>query len=229
MNNQITKVLKFTEALFFFLSTILIPLSLYMIFMIVPSERVMGAVQRLFYYHVASAISCYVAFSIVFLASIGYLVSLNRLWAVINGAAGEVGFIFCTTPLATGMIWGKAAWNTWFRWEPRLVTCLLLWLIWFSFIILRSFGEKQRIDTQSAISGVLGSLTVPLVWLSVKLLPQVAQLHPQVIEQRGLKHYLFGAGLGLATITLIILTIFFLCIRVRIGLLESSVFSKRLS
>jgi heme exporter protein C len=226
MNSQITKVLRITEPLLFFLSAILIPLSLYMIFMIVPSERVMGAVQRLFYYHVASAISCYVAFSVVFLASIGYLVSLNRLWAVINGAAGEVGFIFCTTTLVTGMIWGKAAWNTWFRWEPRLVTFLLLWLIFLSFIIIRNFGDKQRIETQSAIIGLLGSLTVPLVWLSVKLLPQVAQLHPQVIEARGLKHHLFGAGLGLATVTLITLALLFLLVRIRIGLLEISVFSK---
>ena len=214
-------LLRRIETTLLYLTALAIPLSLYIIFMVVPSERVMGAVQRIFYFHVGTAISCYIAFGIVLIASTTYLTTLRREWAILNGAAGEVGFLFCTATLVTGMIWGKSAWNTWFRWEPRLVTFLLLWLIFLGFIVLRMVGDRARMETHSSIVGILGALTVPLVWVSVKLLPQIAQLHPQVIEKRGLKHPLFGAGLGAATVALILLTLLLVVMRARIGFLEA--------
>ena len=120
------------------------------------------------------------------------------------------------------MIWGHTAWNTWFRFEPRLVTFLLLWLIFLGFILLRSFGDKTKIAAHSAVLGIFGAFTVPLVVFSIKLLPKLVQLHPQVIENRGLKDPSFEIALLVTTIALIMLQFFLVYLRVRIGLLERS-------
>ena len=164
----------------------LLTIANYLIFIYVPNERVMGAVQRIFYFHVASAFACYLAFAIVLISSILYLVRKNKSYDALNVAAAEVGFLFCTIVLISGMIWGKAAWGTWFRMEPRLVTFLLLWLIFLAFNILRVFGEPRLVANHSAILGIVGAITVPLMVYSIKILPAFKQLHPQVIEKAGL-------------------------------------------
>jgi heme exporter protein C len=194
--------------------------ALYLVFVLVPNERVMGPVQRIFYFHVGSAIACYCAFGVVLVASLTFLATRNRLADIVSEAAGEVGFIFCTIVLLTGMIWGHSAWNTWFRWEPRLVTFLLLWIIFLSFNALRMFGDRERVAMHSSVLGILGAVTVPLVVFSIHFLPQSAQLHPQVVGNRGLKDPLFEQALLVSTMALVALQFYLVWIRTRIGILE---------
>jgi heme exporter protein C len=194
--------------------------AIYVIFLVVPDERIMGAVQRIFYFHVASAIASYVAFGGVFFFSIAYLGTKEKVYDVLNAAAAELGFIFCTITLVSGMIWGHAAWNVWFRWEPRLVTFLLLWFLASSFLVIRSFGNPQQIRTHSAIIGILGAITVPLVWFSVKLVPEIAQLHPQVLDKQGLKSPAYGYGLMVAVVAVLLLGMHLFLVRYRLGVLE---------
>jgi len=190
----------------------------YLVFMVVPNERLMGPVQRIFYFHVGSALACYAAFGIVFVASIWHLI--NRSWSAdaVAEAAGEVGLVFSSIVLVTGMIWGKAAWNTWFSWEPRLVTFLLLWLIFLAFNLLRIFGEPAKVSAQSAVLGIIGVVMIPFVVFSVKFMPQTAQLHPQVIEHSGLKEPIFAYTLAVTAAALILLQFLLVWIRARIGL-----------
>lgn len=202
------------------LSAVLVGAAVYVVFMAVPDERVMGAVQRIFYFHVGSAVACYLGFGLVFLFSLGYLAFRERPLDLLNEAAAEVGFLFCTITLASGMIWGHSAWNTWFRWEPRLVTFLLLWLIFLSFNLLRLFGDTRKLGAHSAVLGILGAVTVPAVWLSVKLLPQVAQLHPQVVETGGLKHPMFKVAMFLTMAALVLFEAVLIVARARIGFLK---------
>jgi heme exporter protein C len=200
-------------------SGLLVLWALYSVFLWVPDEKIMGAVQRIFYFHVSSAVACYCSFGIVFAASVWYLASDSWKADVLAEAAGEVGFLFCTIVLISGMIWGHAAWGTWFNWEPRLVTFLLLWLLFLSYTILRTFGDPARIAKHSAVVGILGSLTVPVMVFSIKLLAQSAQLHPQVVEKRGLAPEMEKALL----LTIIAVTLFQAClvwIRTRIGYLK---------
>ncbi|MCB0310885.1 MAG: cytochrome c biogenesis protein CcsA [Bdellovibrionales bacterium] len=199
---------------------ILVASAMYVVFMIVPNERIMGPVQRIFYFHVGSAIACYVSFAVVLTASLAYLGTRRKSWDAILHAAGEVGFIFCTIVLVSGMIWAKSAWNTWFRWEPRLVTFLLLWFIALSFNILRRFGEPAKVPQHSAVLGLLGAMTVPLVVFSIKFLPQFAQLHPQVVAQRGLKDPSFIFAMFFCMAVLVLLQLRLLWIRFRIARLE---------
>lgn len=205
---------------------VLIPLSLWLIFMEIPNEQVMGAVQRIFYFHVGAAIAAYLAFGVAFLTGVLFLLKREPLQDALNEAAGEVGFVFCSMVLVSGMIWGHSAWNTWFRWEPRLITSLLLWLIFLAFVLLRAFGDKETGAAHAAILSIIGSATVPLVWLSVKLLPQAAQLHPQVIEQGGLRHPLFVVALLLSITALGSLAAWLTLLRSRLGVLERALESK---
>jgi heme exporter protein C len=196
---------------------LLLTLSHYLVFMVVPNEAVMGAVQRVFYFHVGSALSCYAAFGAVFVASLVFLATGSRKADRISAACGEVGFVMCTIVLATGMIWGHSAWNTWFRWEePRLVTFLVLWLIFLSFTVLRNFSDPAKTATHSAVLGILGAASVPLVYVSIKFLPASARLHPEVIEHGGLKAPSYWWAFGLSTVALLFLTSYLSWLRYRI-------------
>jgi heme exporter protein C len=191
------------------------------VFLLVPNERVMGAVQRIFYFHVGAAFACYGAFAVVLVASMTYLAKRSWRSDVLSESAGEVGFVVCTIVLITGMIWGRSAWNTWFRWEePRLVTFLVLWLIFLSFTILRNFGDPQKTSVHSSILGILGASSVPLVSLSINLLNARDQLHPKVIEHGGLKHPNYWIAFALATIAMLLLTALLVLVRYYIGCSE---------
>ena len=199
------------------LTLLLITASHYLVFMVVPNEAVMGAVQRIFYFHVGAALACYAAFGVVFVASLAFLATGSRKADRISAACGEVGFVMCTIVLATGMIWGHSAWNTWFRWEePRLVTFLVLWLIFLSFTVLRNFGEPSRVAAHAAVLGILGAASVPLVYVSIKFLPASARLHPEVIERGGLKDPSYWWAFGLSTVALLCLTGYLSWLRYRI-------------
>lgn len=183
------------------LTAVLIFAANYLVFMLVPNERSMGPVQRIFYFHVGSALACYVAFGIVFISALAYLGTRQWKFDALAAAASEVGLTFCTIVLLTGMIWAKSSWNTYFRWEPRLVTFLILWLIFLATVLLRAFGSGHKTAVNAAILGILGALNIPLVVFAIKFLPQSAQLHPQVREVNTTMQW----TLVLAAISLILL------------------------
>jgi heme exporter protein C len=195
----------------------------YLTFLVVPNERLMGPVQRIFYFHVGSAMACYAACAVLLVASLWVLATRSRVADAIGHAAGEVGFLFALIVMVTGMIWGHSAWNTWFRWEPRLVTFLLLCLVFFGLNLLRAFGDPAKIPQHAAVLGIVSAVTVPLVWYSVKLLPHVAQLHPQVVENRGLKEPLFEYTMFVSMISLVLLQALLIWYRARVEILKQRV------
>lgn len=168
------------------LSAGLLSYALYLVFIWVPNEKIMGPVQRIFYFHVGAAISGYCAIAILLLGSLGFFATGKREWDALAISGGEVGFNFCTIVLLSGMIWGHAAWQTWFNWEPRLVSFLILWLVFLGYNLLRIFGHPLKVASHAAVLGIVGAVTVPIMVYSIRLLPQVAQLHPVVIEKQGL-------------------------------------------
>ncbi len=191
----------------------------YLTFLVVPNERLMGPVQRIFYFHVGSAVACYVACAVLLVASLWVLATRSRVADAIGHAAGEVGFLFALIVMISGMIWGHSAWNTWFRWEPRLVTFLLLCLVFLGLNLLRLFGDPAKVAQHAAVLGIVSAVTVPLVVYSVKLLPHVAQLHPQVVENRGLREPLFEYTMFVAMISLVLLQALLVWYRARLEIL----------
>lgn len=190
-------------------------LTLCYIFMVVPSEQVMGAVQRIFYFHVGSALTAYLMIAVLFVASCFYLSSKKTEWDLLADSSASLAFVFSSIVLATGIIWGHSAWNVWWRWEPRLVSFLVLWLVLFSYIILRSFmqGEaKERVF--AAVLGVIAAINVPVVIFSIKLLSHREQLHPEVVAKQGLADPRFGTALLLAVLALSMFSTWLLCLKV---------------
>ncbi len=141
---------------------------LYLIFMVAPTDSVLGHVQRVFYFHVPIAIMSFLAFFVVFIGSIGYLIKQTPKWDAIAHASAEVGVVFVTLALLTGMIWARPVWNTWWTWEPRLTTTMILWLIYVAYLMVRSYAPSQSKGAiYGAVVGIVGFVDVPIVYYSV--------------------------------------------------------------
>ncbi|MFC1990065.1 cytochrome c biogenesis protein [Chloroflexota bacterium] len=152
------------------LSFILFITTLYLIFLYVPTEKDMGIVQRIFYFHVPLAWISFLAFFIVFLGSILYLWQRESKWDDIASSSASVGAIFTTLFLITGSIWAKQIWGMWWVWSPRLTTALVLWLIYIAYFIVRSFAVEESQGTRfAAVIGIVGFIDVPIIALAATL------------------------------------------------------------
>ena len=149
-------------------SMVLMPLSMAVIFLYPPTERVQGPVQRVFYLHLPLAWIAYLAFLVVFAASVAYLVKRDDRWDLLARAAAEVGVVFTTLVLITGSLWARPIWGTWWSWDARLTTTLVLWFIYLGYLMLRSYVvDEQRAARYSAVLGIVGFLDVPIIHQSV--------------------------------------------------------------
>jgi len=147
----------------------LVLVAFYMALLYAPTERTMGDVQRIFYFHVPSAMMAFLGFMIVLVASIGYLATSSSRGDALAQSAAEIGLLFCTITLLTGPVWARSAWGVWWTWDARLSTTLILWLIYVAYLMLRGYmGSDLRMRRFSSILGILGALDVPIVYFSVR-------------------------------------------------------------
>jgi len=162
------------------LTIVLNILSLILVFTYAPLEVTMGKVQKIFYYHVPSAITAYLLLSTAFFFSILYLWKGKPFFDVIAHAAVEVGWIFMTVVITTGPIWGRAAWGTWWVWEPRLTSFLVLWLMYSAYLLVRLFGERDSSTARIAsVVAIIAFIDVPVVHMAIKWWGSV--VHPKSI------------------------------------------------
>src|SRR5438477_3460419 len=155
--------------------------ALWLVFMAVPTEREMGIVQRIFYFHVASAWVAFLGFFLVAGASAVYLWNGAPTADRLAYAGAEVGVLFCTLVLVTGPIWARPIWGVWWTWDPRLTMTVVLWAIYSSYLMLRAFGGGDAaIARYAAVLGIVGVLDIPLIVVSVRLLRGI---HPAVITR----------------------------------------------
>ena len=135
---------------------------------VVEADAAMGGVQRLMYVHVPAAWTAFVAFFVVFLGSVLYLVQRDERADRLAASAAEAGVVFISLTLATGMLWGKPTWGVWWTWDPRLTTTALLLAVFVGYLAVRGFADDpERRGRWSAIVGILGFVQVPIVYLSV--------------------------------------------------------------
>ncbi len=150
-----------------------------MVFAWTPTEATMGTVQKVFYLHMPVAINTFLACMVTFIASIGYLWQRRQVWDDLAASSAKVAVLLCSIVLLTGMIWGHSAWGQWWTWSPRLTFSLVLWLLYVAYLVIRpSIESRQRRALVSSVYGVVAFLDVPLVYLSVKLMPDI---HPSSI------------------------------------------------
>ncbi|WP_254119260.1 cytochrome c biogenesis protein [Bacillus sp. FJAT-29790] len=161
---------------------ILVPavfIALYLVFIWSPVEKQMGVTQKIFYFHVGSAWVAFLAFFVVGFYSILTLKKPTESHFIKAGVSAEIGVLFTTIALVTGMIWGKSAWNTWWTWEPRLVTTLILWFIYVAYLFVRKMeGSWEKIAKLSAVFGIIGCINVPIVFMAIRWWN--TKLHPVV-------------------------------------------------
>lgn len=132
-----------------------------------PTERTMGDVQRIFYYHVPSAWTAFLLFLINFVASIVYLIRRDQKSDILALVSAEVGVVFCTVVLVTGPIWARPVWGIWWTWDLRLTLTLVLWLIYVAYLMLRRFSTSSQTALLAAVLAVFGALDIPLVYFSI--------------------------------------------------------------
>ena len=151
------------------LGAVLMVIDVYLVFMVAPTDSVLGNVQRVFYFHVPMAILSFLAFFVVFVSSILYLAKRNQKWDRLAHAAAEVGVVFVTLALLTGIIWARPVWGVWWTWDPRLTTTLILWLIYVAYLMIRAYAPNRTQGANyAAVVGIVGFVDVPIVWLSVQ-------------------------------------------------------------
>jgi heme exporter protein C len=197
---------------------VLVPVAAAMAFLYAPEEAIMGAPQRIFYFHVPIAILCYVGFFITFVGSIGYLWTKKMVWDRWAVAGAEVGVLLAVLMTLTGMLWARPIWGAWWTWDPRLTTALVLLAIFAAYLVFRGQVADEALRAKyAAVVGVVAYADVPLVHYSVQLWnrgihPPKPELHPDMAV--ALK-FGFAAMFVLVAATLLL--------RVRYGFLEAEV------
>ena len=145
---------------------LLLGIAVYGIFFVARPILGEGDAGRILYFHVPMAWVAFLAFFVVFIASIQHLRTHNERWDHLGRASAEVGLVFTTLVLITGAIWGYPIWGTWWSWDPKLTTTLILWFMYLAYLMVRSYAEEPRGPRYAAVVGIVAFFDVPVVYLS---------------------------------------------------------------
>ena len=139
------------------------------VFVAAPEEQTMGQTQRILYIHVSVAWFGLIGFLLTAGSGLVYLLRRDLTWDDWGQAAAEVGWVCSTLTLATGSLWAHEAWNTWWTWDPRLTTSLILWTIYAGYFVVRaSVADPHRRARTAALLAIVGALDVPLVVMATR-------------------------------------------------------------
>ncbi len=137
-------------------------------FGVAPREEIQGNVQRIMYLHVPSVLVAYLAFAVVLVASVAYLARRSEAADRLAQASAEAGVLFTGITIASGAIWGKPTWGTWWTWDARLTSVAILFVMYLGYLLLRAMVEdRERAARYSAVLGIVAALDIPLVHFSV--------------------------------------------------------------
>jgi heme exporter protein C len=161
------------------LAGILLLLALFMVIWFAPVERVMGEVQKVFYFHVAAGWTGMLGFLVSVVAGICLLRTRKMNWDAAGLAGVEIGMVFMALNILSGSVWARPIWNTWWTWDPRLTTALIMELIYASYLLLRSgVVDPSRRARFSAVYSIVGFISVPLTFVSIRIFRTI---HPVII------------------------------------------------
>lgn len=137
---------------------------------VVATEKNITVEKNIVYVHVPSAICASLCFVVLLVAGIGYLWTNKLIWDHIGAASAEVGFVFATVLNATGSIFARPFWQTWWTPSPRLISSAVLWFLCVAYLILRaSIQSPQRRPRICAVFGIIAFLDVPMLFLSARV------------------------------------------------------------
>ncbi len=160
---------------------------------------------QILYLHVPAAWIAYLSFTLSFLSCLLYLRTRNAIYDTAADATAIMGLVYGAVALATGAIWAEAAWGSYWNWDPRETTTLILWIAYAGYLSLRfSMAEGRRRSVVSAVYNILAFFTIPLSYLSVTFVPT---LHPQIVTMSGIS--LSPAILGTLLVSLAAATLLY--------------------
>jgi heme exporter protein C len=135
---------------------------------VAPDDAEQGDVYRLMFIHVPAAWLAYLAFGVVFVASIAYLKTGRSRWDRLAASSAEIGVLFTALTIVLGSLWGKPIWGTWWTWDPRLTTTAIMLLIYVGYLAVRRLSDNpRRRGRWAAVVGIVGFADIPVVQLSV--------------------------------------------------------------
>jgi heme exporter protein C len=153
-------------------SIALVALTVWLGLWVTPPDEVQGNLVRLLYLHPAVAwVALYCAFGLAALSSALYLWPRTRAqrWDLLAASTVEVGVVFLTLTLATGMLWGRPTWGVWWTWDARLTSTALLELLFIGYLAMRRVPADPHVRARRcAVLALLSSLDVPIVHFSVQ-------------------------------------------------------------
>lgn len=133
-----------------------------------PADYQQGDVFRIMYLHVPAALGSLSVYFVISLSAVVFLVWKIKLADVIAKSSAPIGALFTLICLVTGSIWGRPTWGTWWIWDARLTSELLLLFIYFAIIALRSaFPDRQFAAKACAIFTLIASVNIPIIHFSV--------------------------------------------------------------
>jgi heme exporter protein C len=204
-----------------------------MVFAYAPIERVMGPVQKVFYFHVAAGWVGMLAFLVAVVAGVAYLITKKSIWDMVGLGSIEIGIVFMLINIVTGSIWARPIWNTWWTWDPRLTTATIMELVYAAYLMLRSgIDDPDRRARFGAVYAIIGFISVPMTFLSIRIFRTI---HPVVVGNND--PTVSGAfsmtpamsqTFALSLVAFSILFISLLWHRIRLGQLEEKVESLKL-
>jgi heme exporter protein C len=138
------------------------------IFLYAPEDYLQKEPQRIFYLHVSAAIAAFACFAVVLGASVGYLRTESLRADRVARAAALVGVVLTTVTVVMGMLYARPIWGTFWTWDARLTSTLVLWIIYAGYLLLRRLAEPGRqVARFAAVVGIFGFVDVPIVYFSV--------------------------------------------------------------
>jgi heme exporter protein C len=165
-------------------SAVLFVTALSLVFFYAPMERVMGLVQKVFYFHVSTAWIGMLGFFVAMVAGIIYLVTHRtrpdaKKWDLLAVAGVEIGLVFSLICIITGSIWARPIWNSWWTWDPRLTTVTIMELAYAAYMMLRAgIEDPERRARFGAVYSIVAFISVPLTFFSIRIWRTI---HPVVV------------------------------------------------
>src|SRR5499427_4921794 len=150
-------------------AVLLVVAAAYANFFVAPTERTMGLIQRIFYFHAATAWAGETTFFVCFVANLLYIWKRNPKYDWLGVTCAEVGLVCITVVLITGPIWAHPVWGIWWTWDARLTSTFVLWLLYVSYLLLRTLVEEpDRRALLSSLFGIFAFIDVPLVFGAIR-------------------------------------------------------------
>jgi len=197
-----------------------------------PIELTMGRVQKVFYFHVAASWTGMLGFLVATVAAIAYLKTRDLKWDTASLAGIEIGMVFIALGIFSGSIWARPVWNTWWTWDPRLTTTLIMELIYAAYLLLRSgLDDPKNRARLSAVYATVGFVSVPLTFISIRVFRTI---HPVLVGSSDPSVGTFAMSPRMQTAffgSLAAFTILFIALywhRYRLGMAQNEVQQKRM-